>query len=739
MREGLFAKALTLALLAGVAASWLVFATAARSPDLDWRPAGVQYQNEASLVVRLADAIQSGLGSARVEAQGVSEGPSGLGQRRSVEVLRISLGSHGWRFAGSGPAHRRVGLHLDGASAGTAEVGIDGLWQISAPVPAPAPGDHRVSISVSNTEGAFEIGQELRIFVPERWDRSREIVISEGAERAAGSLRTQAERLALEASRAFDEFSRQADKERPGARAGQGGQAREADKEPVPGTSNDEAAGAGEEAPRSILQKTGNLLRGYTRDYHDFVIPELARRGGQRSIAALEEVPLPQRPDETRSVRAFPDVSSVRGSIERWLRDANRVYQEAVVKDLAQRSERIAKREVTAQQQAIRDVDQSEGREPSAPERPAHGPSEGGRISQLEQQRAAPEAERPAKQQSKDEPAQGPAQKEMPAAPEIEEAGKGQQAAAREAAEAARSAEEERQREEAARARRLAELLARREAERRQAAEEKAAREEERKRVEALRERVETEAREREERARSARAEARRAQAGGPLSAKHERAKQIAELSDEAGFGKGCKRASGEAKKRAVLPPLTPKLPERPDVNLMAKRALRSNVRGDEEVRAMAARAETVAQLAADAGFGRAARRFGVSPGEVPLPADPSIRREALRLAAGRGLPGLRPSLKDDPADAAGVANGRGSLAGWRRETAATGCLDQRAGRTIIPPGTYVVARGDTLWHISKRHYRRGILYWRIYQANRRSIRNPHWIYPCQEFWLPHR
>lgn len=50
-----------------------------------------------------------------------------------------------------------------------------------------------------------------------------------------------------------------------------------------------------------------------------------------------------------------------------------------------------------------------------------------------------------------------------------------------------------------------------------------------------------------------------------------------------------------------------------------------------------------------------------------------------------------------------------------------------------------VVRKGDTLWHIAKRRYGRGIRYTAIYRNNRRQIRNPHLIYPGQEFRLPDR
>lgn len=60
-----------------------------------------------------------------------------------------------------------------------------------------------------------------------------------------------------------------------------------------------------------------------------------------------------------------------------------------------------------------------------------------------------------------------------------------------------------------------------------------------------------------------------------------------------------------------------------------------------------------------------------------------------------------------------------------------------RAGRRIHPPGTYVVSRGDSLWRISRRHYRLGRRYRRIYRANRRKVRNPNLIYPCQNLYIP--
>jgi nucleoid-associated protein YgaU len=47
------------------------------------------------------------------------------------------------------------------------------------------------------------------------------------------------------------------------------------------------------------------------------------------------------------------------------------------------------------------------------------------------------------------------------------------------------------------------------------------------------------------------------------------------------------------------------------------------------------------------------------------------------------------------------------------------------------------VARGDSLWRISRVNYGVGMRYAAIYKANRDQIRNPNRIYPGQIFVLP--
>ena len=57
--------------------------------------------------------------------------------------------------------------------------------------------------------------------------------------------------------------------------------------------------------------------------------------------------------------------------------------------------------------------------------------------------------------------------------------------------------------------------------------------------------------------------------------------------------------------------------------------------------------------------------------------------------------------------------------------------------RAIQSPRRHVVARGQTLWVISRAHYGSGIHYRRLFRLNRSRIGNPDRIYPGQVLLLP--
>lgn len=86
-------------------------------------------------------------------------------------------------------------------------------------------------------------------------------------------------------------------------------------------------------------------------------------------------------------------------------------------------------------------------------------------------------------------------------------------------------------------------------------------------------------------------------------------------------------------------------------------------------------------------------------------------------------------AVPDTAAEPAGTAN----------ESASTSAAPAQTTAPALQPvdGAVIIRRGDTLWHISRRVYGRGMRYTTIYLANQDQIRDPDLIWPGQVFSLP--
>ncbi|GGC72994.1 hypothetical protein GCM10010994_34220 [Chelatococcus reniformis] len=83
--------------------------------------------------------------------------------------------------------------------------------------------------------------------------------------------------------------------------------------------------------------------------------------------------------------------------------------------------------------------------------------------------------------------------------------------------------------------------------------------------------------------------------------------------------------------------------------------------------------------------------------------------------------------------------NGESATTAFGAPAVAPARADREADASTVVDGvnTRMVARGDSLWRISREVYRIGQRYTTIYKANRDQIANPHRIYPGQVFVLP--
>ncbi len=96
-------------------------------------------------------------------------------------------------------------------------------------------------------------------------------------------------------------------------------------------------------------------------------------------------------------------------------------------------------------------------------------------------------------------------------------------------------------------------------------------------------------------------------------------------------------------------------------------------------------------------------------------------------------------TLRLDALDAAGAVVSRVETPFKREspEALASTQPEETPAETSAPIRQVTVQTGDTLWAISRERYGDGLLYVRVFEANRDSIRDPDLIYPGQIFTIP--
>ena len=243
-------------------------------------------------------------------------------------------------------------------------------------------------------------------------------------------------------------------------------------------------------------------------------------------------------------------------------------------------------------------------------------------------------------------------------------------------------------------------------------------------------------------------AEAKEAEQIKRQAAEDKRLRETREAAEEASRKAEAARKVAEEAKAKPPPPPAPQPAAEPDDSARLAEEMRQErarleaeaSRIEEERKAAEAkryaeeRAQDEARIAEDRRRAAAAeseknrtRKIVLTTEPIPQPEPPSVE------ARLRPPPEVRGNLRTTPSAS---ANGP-VVRRWVRRAGTRRC--RHVGGRVAPPGRYTVRHGDTLWLISKRHYRTGWLYRKIYRANRSIIRDPDLIYPCQRIFIPRR
>ncbi len=732
-------------------------------PDLQTMKAALQ--GFGFSVAGLVDAANAQAGG-QFGARRTSEAEVRLSPLAEPRFSRVVMDPvNGATFDGTGPAGADIVLWRQGRALGRAKVEPNGKWSVQIDEPF-STGDHSVTLGVDLNRGRPQVfGQEVRISIPRNFrdggavtidvpaprveERAEPRSLEPGSSAYAEALRRRAEELAAAASRRFDQIAPSSEPviidpdlqtKRVARQTGQAGQPDDTVPErtngniPMPERRSDreiEIAGksSGSDGARdgngdSVLAPVIDWLERSARDYQNVIVPGLSDPAKQPDDLRAGRTPEP--PNGKPSERVRRDVDDARR--------ARLEEQELLDREAAELRRRRADelRARDAQAEAIARTDA---------EREAAERAEAERIRQRSLVTAEDAARKQAESFERDQSGTLAAQDALEEQRRLD--AEAEALRVRRQEDVVRLSEEQRRRAldaqvarlEAERARKLAEReQARRdalEARDREAQEQRRA-QEERQRQALIEER---------ERARvdalQIAAEQRR---DAIINAKLRRAREVARLDD-------AYRISLEAAASRVEPEEpVPSSPQSVDVVVLLPERRPSLPAVSVERDGFAWEDRSASRVAVSPPLpdrDEMKRPIRIDVSRLVVPEENTQRRLAVRTVYEQGS-AVRGPVDDDDRNDGRYAENRHSVREPRVRYRAvnkgrSNSCQGRAGKKVRLGGTYIVAPGDTLWAISRRHYKLGRRYPIIFRANRKKIKDPDLIYPCQRLYLPKR
>jgi colicin import membrane protein len=667
-------------------------------------------------------------------------------------------------FAGVGEANAHLILLRDRQAVATTRVSATGKWQIATAIRG-ATGSYEFSIEQSKSvDGGYTTGERISIIIPEGYQNTVDVT-SNGPHTGfkLAAVRAASDDLGSAASRQFDSYFKTG---------------------PAPEGASMNVGNRALAARDDILAPAWKWLENANRSYHEEVVPRIKRHGYTTEADVRRPAKRPRAMRQADSRVAIRENSenrqgwgegTISEGISSWFAAARRGYSTEIVPRLkgqlpavivarprddqdtveteGERRAKEARRrrlEAAAVAKAERERQEAERRRKEALERR--------RTAELETRKLAAEERRAVERRAAAERKLSENERRRQEAERLAAAERERAAAA----ETARQAEERREREAQEEARRLAAEGASRKETDRQAAAEREARDEERRRqVELERQRELNRKREADsQRQREAAAAERRRQAALELrnkeTAKEEARRRQAALQRQRELNQKLEEdrqrqreaaAATRENQRRLARLNTRRQPTATNRTSSRKRYVLRDTEieldsSDRKPKVAAPRqTDTLRTRIKKYIFRDTVIEYGDNKSTEKQERAPTPERRRLALSPPK-LP-VRNQTQSRRSGSARdrliKARNRPNARGREKKSRRSRRCHARAGRRISPPGTYVVRRGDSLWRISRRHYRLGKYFRTIQRANKGKIQIARLIYPCQRFHLPRK